>query len=82
MVFACRNEDFRIAAAETPAIDEDRMIARLYRIDGWHMHQGLPDDIPVLPGFCNGPETVDLVPYDTVFNKVSMFPRVSPLCLK
>lgn len=82
MVFTFRNSDFRVAASEIPVFENNRLIGRLYRIDGWHLHHDRPDDIPVLPEYSTGPETVDLIPYDSAVNRISMIPRVNPLCLK
>jgi hypothetical protein len=82
MAFECGKNDYAVAAAETPELRNGSVQAVLYRIDGWHLHHEEPDDIPVLPARFEEQQTVTLVPYDSVKTKISLFPRINPLCLK
>ena len=82
MVYECSNEKFRVAAAKEPSIMDGQVKTTLYRIEGWHLHHDEPEDIPVLPNHFSETEEVELVPYDCAARKVSMFPRINPLCLK
>ena len=75
-------ESFNVAAAETPVIRNGKAEVRLYRIEGWHEHHGEPEDIPVLPGHYQDTENAELIPYAKADKKISMFPRINPLCLK
>ena len=82
MVYESDEQSYSVAAAKEPEAKENEVKATLFNIDGWHLHQNEPDDIPVLPAHCSEAKTVRLVPYDQSSAKVSMFPRISPLCLK
>ena len=82
MVFECDQRNFAVAAAEKPILTENQITADLYHIEGWHIHQSEPDDIPVLPGHFSKKEKVQLTPYDRSTTRISMFPRINPLCLK
>ena len=82
MVYECDEQSYNVAAAKEPETEGKEVIASLFRIEGWHLHQNEPDDIPVLPGHCSDAKTVRLVPYDQSSAKISMFPRINPLCLK
>ena len=82
MAVECGKDRFNIAAGETPVIRNGRAETRLYRIEGWHEHHGEPEDIPVLPGRYLETEDAELIPYDSAEKKISMFPRINPLCLK
>ena len=75
-------ESFNVAAMDTPVIRNEKAEARLYRIEGWHEHHGEPEDIPVLPGHYQDTENAELIPYAIADKKISMFPRINPLCLK
>ena len=76
------SEPRTVAAAETPVIRNGKAEVRLYRIEGWHEHHGEPEDIPVLPGHYLDTENAELIPYAKADKKISMFPRINPLCLK
>ena len=82
MVFPCNEGNYQVAAAETPVPAEGKVTVSLCRIDGWPLKHDEPEDIPVLPGRYTGQETAELLPYDTVTKRISMFPRINPLCLK
>ena len=82
MAYECGNDRFNVAAADIPEIRNGKTITRLYRIEGWHLHHDNPEDIPVLPGHYSETENAELIPYDGAVKKISMFPRVNPLCLK
>ena len=82
MAIECGIDSFNVAAAETPVIRNKKTETRLYRIEGWHERNGEPEDIPVLPGHYQETENRELIPYDKAEKKISMFPRINPLCLK
>jgi len=82
MVYESDEQSYHVAAAKEPEAEEKEVKVTLFNIDGWHLKQNEPDDIPVLPGYCSDAKTVILVTYDQSDTKVSMFPRINPLCLK
>jgi hypothetical protein len=82
MAAQCGNGRYNAAVAEKPVIRNGKAEILLYRIEGWHEHHGEPEDIPVLPGHYQETEKAELVPYDSAEKRISMFPRINPLCLK
>lgn len=82
MVYESDEQSYHVAAAKDPETEEREVKVTLFNIDGWHLHQNELDDIPVLPGHYSETMTVRLVPYDQSTTKVSMFPRINPICLK
>ena len=82
MAFECNEENYQNAVSEKPVISDNRVKVRLYRIDCWHSHHDQPGDIPVLPGRFDKEMTAELVPYENTEMRISMFPRISPLCSK
>ena len=81
-VCPCEAEDYAWAAAEKPESENGEIKVKLRHIEGWHLRHDEADDIPVLPSRFDGEKTATLEPYDRTKAKVSMFPRINPLCLK
>jgi hypothetical protein len=82
MVYESDEQNYHVAVEKEPEAEEKEVNVTLFNIDGWHLQQNEPEDIPVLPSHCSEAKTVRLVPYDQSSTKVSMFPRINPLCLK
>ena len=82
MVYESDKQSYNVAAAKEPQIEGKEVKVTLFNIDGWYLHENEPDDIPVLPGQYLDVKRVRLVPYDLSSVKVSLFPRINPLCLK
>ena len=82
MVYKCNEDSFHVAVSDLPLVSGERVKVPAYPVEGWHLRHEQPDDIPVLPERFGEVKTIMLVPYDKAVFKVSMFPRINPLCLK
>jgi hypothetical protein len=82
LVYECDKQSYNVAAAKEPEMDGKEAKVTLFCIDGWNLHHNEPDDIPVFPGHYFETKTVSLALYDLSSAKISMFPRINPLCLK
>lgn len=82
MVYPCRDDDYSFASSGMPDFETGVPRVQLFRIDGWRQRSGEADDIPVLPSYYESRDTVALVPYDQADQKITMFPRINPVCFR
>ena len=77
-----RPDAYAFAVAGLPKFAGRDIVLTASEISGWHIRNGNPDDIPVLPSMETKSVKLDLHPYADTDNRLTMFPRADQACLK
>ena len=73
---------YAFAVMHSPEIINDRITVQVQQTEKWHLKDGQPSDIPVLPETKGENVFTELTPYAQTPDRITMFPRTKQACLK
>ena len=75
-------ESYNFVACSIPVYTDGRIMIQFCKTDKWRLKNDIPCDIPVMPSASKVKETAEMAFYHRTPNRISMFPKVSGICLK